>query len=88
MQMPITLGGITRDRITAYGTPTFCLREVKSITGGPGGQMFIDYTDVNMTFGLTEWNKVVESGGNLSVLGVQIKTFPKIPGFDQHWQGG
>jgi hypothetical protein len=35
---------------------------------------------------LPEWNKLVESGGDLSVLGVTIKTDQKVPGFDKVWK--
>ena len=88
MQMPITLEGWGRDRIGSHDSPTFFLVEVQSILPFPNGQTSINCGDTQITFGLSEWEKLVESGGDLSVLGVKVKKDEKIPGFDEHWQGG
>jgi hypothetical protein len=88
MQIPISLSGLGRSQVRSNGTPTFILTEVQNITSLPGGQTSIVYSGNQITFGFLEWNKLVESNGDLSVLGITIKINQKIPGFVKYWQTG
>ena len=61
------LGEITKVDLNADGT----------VSGGDGG------AGQRATFGLKEWNKIVQSNGDFSIVGVHIKKGQPVPNFDK-----
>ena len=88
MQMPIRFNLFWRDRIIWHGDSTFYLREIKSISPQANGTSVILYGPTHLTFGLPEWKRVVDAGGDLSVLGVKMTKDAKVLNFDEHWRSG
>jgi hypothetical protein len=72
--------------LTASGQPEFHLVEVESITALPDGRAEIRYGPTQEQFGPVEWRKLVESGGDLSVLGIDVKKEQPVAGFEAHWR--
>lgn len=87
MQVRIDLDP-TGTQVTPTGTPTFTLVEVREITNGPDGdgQKTIDYDpEGQLKFGPDEWARLVAAHGDLSAVGVLVKTDPPVPGFEKPW---
>jgi hypothetical protein len=76
MQVPIGLNAM-HNRITSYGQPLFVLAEVKSVSGS------VVTNAGGMSFGPGEWQRVVDAGGDLSVLGMAMVKDQPITGFKQ-----
>jgi hypothetical protein len=79
---------INRKKATliASGEPEFRLVEVESITALPGGRAEVRYGPTQKVFGPREWAKLVESGGDLSSLGIEVKKEKPVAGFEEHWR--
>jgi hypothetical protein len=76
-------------RVTSFGTPSFILKEFKSFdwNGGNGTRMsFISET--NRRFGITEWERLVQSGGDFTVLGVTPVINSPLPDIDHYLDRG
>lgn len=69
----------TRTRVVTYGKPTFYLKEVTRVQAGDGGQTLISSGE-QVKFGLDQWRKLVEAGGDLRALGIEVKTDAPVPG--------
>jgi hypothetical protein len=78
----------SRSNVTAFGEPHFSLVEIRNINSGPEGSAEIFYTDCQLRFGPKEWEKVVKTRGDLSVLGLEVVKDHPVPGFSAHWRGG
>jgi hypothetical protein len=62
--------------------------EIERITvDAGGGATSLEAGPMNLTFGLAEWKRVVEAGGDLAVLGVRLKPDDKVAHFDENWRG-
>lgn len=86
MQMPLEISRERRSRIVSHGKPTFYLMEIKSVANTPDGRVEVLSGPTHATFGPAEWDKIVRSGGDLSVLGLEIRKGEPVPGFEQHWE--
>jgi hypothetical protein len=86
LQIPITFD-VTRTKVVSYGQPNFYLKELSSITRIANGQTEIRYTRNQLRFGQEEWQHVVDQGGDLSILGIEIIPDRPIPGFAEQWDG-
>lgn len=76
----------TRTMPTRTGVPKFFLREVATIDTRPGGGASIGYTQNQITFGIDEWNRLRDSGGDLSMLGFEVIEDRPIADFAQALQ--
>lgn len=72
-----------KSKIRARQEPSFYLVEVGSITSRP--RVEINYTPNQIRFGLPEWQQLVESGGDLSVLRIHVVTDSPVPGLHEYW---
>ncbi len=77
MNIDITLS--PSGAIASYSEPQFWLLEVSSVS--PSG--WSTSSDNQRRFGLADWEKVVNSGGDLSVLGFKMEKDRSVPGFDK-----
>ena len=76
-------------RIVGWEEPQFWLQEVITIQGPAGAPVNIRYDgDSEITFGPKEWQLVVELGGDLSVLGKELKKDQPVQGFERVWRAG
>lgn len=77
-----------RTKLLGYGRPEFVLNEFASVGWHPGGaQGQITYNrNSHRKFGKKEWNLLVESKGNLSVLGIEVIKDKPIPGLAEYWK--
>ena len=73
--------------ILAWDLPEFWLREVERVDS-PADRPYTSYAEGELAFGLEEWQLVVEHGGDLSVLGKELKKDQPVPGFDAIWRAG
>ncbi len=87
LQIKVTLDS-TRAKITDYKEPKFFLVEyaqVFKLADGSGRWASIT-GPTHAQFGNEAWSKIVEKGGDLSVLNVPIKKDDPIPDFDHVWR--
>lgn len=87
MRVRIDLDATGR-RVTPTGPPRFTLVEVREITIVPDGgdQQRITYDpEGQVEFGADEWARLVAAHGDLSAVGVVVKTDPPVPGFEKPW---
>lgn len=64
------------------GPPSFILHEIRSVEMSLGGPADLMYGDQRQ-FSATDWEAVVRSKGDFSVIGVEIKNDPPIPNFGE-----
>lgn len=76
MQLPVHFNADGR-KVVGYGEPSFYLREV----GRQEGRQTW-YTG-DWKFGPKEWSKIVDGGGDFSVIGCAMKTNQPVAGFMQ-----
>jgi hypothetical protein len=62
----------------------FVLSEVASVTPAAAGTTNVTHGPVDATFGPAEWQKVVQSGGDLGVLGLQLQQNQPVSGFNTY----
>jgi hypothetical protein len=75
--------------IVAWDPPEFWLNEVQRIDGPASQRTYISYDRAgHVTFGPEEWQLVVERGGDLSVLGKELKKDQPVAGFENVWRTG
>ncbi len=84
LQTKITFDA-TRTAIQSFEDPLFVLLEVEAFSTLGDGLTKTMYTDVQVKFGKQEWKTLVDSGGDLSTLGISVVKDKPIPGFDVHW---
>ena len=65
--------------------PVFHLREISRIEAKAGGGFDTTYSKNQMEFGIEEWKRLRESGGDLSVLGIKAVTDQPLEHFDEVW---
>ena len=70
MNIDITFG--PSGAIASYSKPQFLLLEVSSVSHS-GRSTSVRYSDNQRRFGLADWKKVLGSGGDLGVLGIEIE---------------
>ena len=85
MQVPVRLNTL-RNGVSSYGEPRFWLWEVAELSSTPGGRDVTTYGPTQIQFGLPEWQRLVESGGDLSRLGIQIDTDRPVRGLAEQWR--
>ena len=66
--------------IASYSKPQFLLLEVSSVSHS-GVSTSVQYSDNQRRFGLVDWKKVVNSGGDLRVLGFKTEEDRPVAGF-------
>lgn len=64
--------------VTPAGEPTFYLLEITSFNGRNA-----KYQGAQESFGLKEWQKIYDDGGEFSAVGLKIQKNAPIPNFDQ-----
>ena len=75
----------SRTQPTRISPPTFHLREIAKIEEMPDGKLDWNYSKNQIRFGIDEWNRLRESGGDLSVLGIEVITDQPLKHFDEVW---
>ena len=75
---------IDRDasQIHARTQPSYTLVEVAAIQRDQDGRLRISYTSTQLHFGPTEWQRLQSSGGDLSVLGIDVVLDEPVEGLD------
>lgn len=77
------------DRRTSHvskvlGSPEFQLCEIESVAMSPSGQFTISYrASGQREFSATDWEAIVESKGDFSVIGIQLEDGPDVANFDE-----
>jgi hypothetical protein len=81
MQLPVVFDS-SRSKVIDYGEPRFTLLEAAVVKRNKSG---IAETTLNPAgercFGPTEWQKIVEAGGDFSAIGYAMLTNSPVPGF-------
>ena len=85
MQVPILIDPVS-NKVSLDGSPTFDFVSIDSITWLPDGQPVIQYGQPQLHFGLGEWRRFLERGGDFSALGLMLKRDSPVPGFDAVWK--
>ncbi len=91
MQMRIRMDK-TGTNIVNFEPPSFLLREITRIRNSPkdpggGGQLLLDgVPQSTRRFSAAEWEQLVKSRGDLSVLGFQVDTNHPVQGFELNWK--
>jgi len=77
----------TGTNIVSYDPPEFELNETKQLRKLSDGRVSGDDVMENFRrFGPAEWQKILESKGDLSVLGITVKTNNPVPLFEENWK--
>ncbi|MDA0766327.1 MAG: hypothetical protein O3A92_05835 [Verrucomicrobia bacterium] len=76
----------TRTTPTRKGPPKFLLLEVSEIDETIGGGASVGYTQNQIAFGIDEWSRLRDSGGDLSALGFEVIRDQPIVGFEKALQ--
>jgi hypothetical protein len=85
MQMSLRLS-LLRNRIVSAEEPRFWLVEIESLSVEAGRVTAIQSGGAQVTFGPAEWQRVVDSGGDLSQLGIQVHRDRPVPGLVEDWR--
>jgi hypothetical protein len=87
MQLPLIVQR-SNLRVTAMGNPSFILQEFSMIRWNANGQCETRYnSNAERRFGIEQWQRLVRSRGDLSVLGLKPVTnapLPKIESYLAH----
>lgn len=75
----------SRTKPKRISPPIFHLREISRIVVKSDGQFDADYSANQIKFGLDEWNRLRESNGDLTVLGIKAITNQPHKHFDEVW---
>jgi hypothetical protein len=79
----------TRTHPRRTGPAAIFLKEVSEVrTRADGTVDGTSYTTKQFKFGIEEWERVVKSGGDWSVLGIQMITDKPIEHFEKAWKSG
>ncbi|MDB6123624.1 MAG: hypothetical protein JWQ71_2617 [Pedosphaera sp.] len=86
MHMKIKIDAGTN--IVSHEPPEFILMEVPSSWLAPKGPLLKtpEPEPVFKRFDAAQWKQLVQSKGDLSVLGIQVKTNNPVPGFKEGWK--
>ena len=85
MQCQIELNP-SRQEIIDSSDYKFHLVEVKSVQGSSEKGYSVSYGNTQLSFGLSEWSRLVDTGGDLTALGVEIDTDTPVELFDEIWE--
>jgi hypothetical protein len=85
MHMPVRLNAL-RNRVASFDEPQFWLVEVREVSTLPDGRTVIEYGPAQVTFGPRDWQRVVDSGGDLGRLGIHVDTDRPVPGLAKEWR--
>jgi hypothetical protein len=66
--------------VTPLGSPTFVLSEITSVEGLADLVLHGD----QKTFGIAEWEKVYESGGDFASIGFDLRNDSPVPGIEHY----
>lgn len=75
----------TRTHPRQISAPTFYLREISKIERMADGRFEVIYNPLNIRFGINEWDQLVRSSGDLSVLGVEALVDQPVKHFEEIW---
>lgn len=75
-----------RTGIVSFGEPRFTLVEVEHLSRQPDGTHSISYAGNQVNFGLAEWRKLVEAGGDFLAVGVTLHKDRPLPQFSVVWK--
>lgn len=77
MRVPVRMGRDFDQVLEAEGEPRFTLVEVDQIRINPNGGVGASFnSSAQQNFGIEEWKKIYEAGGDLSALGIIVKKKP------------
>lgn len=85
MVVPVTFAD-RRRKIKTFGEPEFLLQEVSSVVPNPEGEGGVSIswnTDGQRRFGASDWQRIVNAGGDFSAIGYTCVTNDPVPGFDK-----
>ena len=81
LQLPVIFDASGK-KVVGYGEPNFYLREVTQVERAANGNAVESYSPSGGGhFGRSEWQKIVESGGDFGVIGYTIVTNRPVDGF-------
>lgn len=75
----------SRTKPRRISPPVFQLLEISRIEEKPAGEFDVGNSTNQITFGLNEWNRLWESNGDLTVLGIKTVTNQPLKHFDEVW---
>lgn len=75
----------SRTKPKRISPPLFYLREISRIESKPDGTFDATYRSNQIEFGIDEWTRLRESGGDLSVLGIRAVVDQPLKNFDEVW---
>jgi hypothetical protein len=82
MQIPVTLDD-TRRKVISFGEPQFTLLEISQVGKNANGQMHVSFSAEGLRrFGASEWNRIVDAGGDFSAIGCRFTTNRPVFGFN------
>ncbi|HKX60523.1 MAG TPA: hypothetical protein VJS65_01745, partial [Verrucomicrobiae bacterium] len=87
MVLPLTVDRSTL-HVSAVATPSFILQEFVSIDFTGGGNESSYNSDAERRFDIKEWQRLVLSGGDLSVLGIKPITNAPLPEIERYLDHG
>ena len=85
MVVPVTFDD-KRRKIKTFGEPEFLLQEVTSVVPNPPGEGGVSVswnTDCQRRFGSSDWQRIVNAGGDFSAIGYKCVTNSPVPSFDE-----
>jgi hypothetical protein len=86
VSFPIDFADAGRIKPTRTGEPVFRLVEMSEIRVGTDGSLEgSGFTKTQLTFGPEGWRRLVEAGGDLSVLGIKVVTDQPLEHFEMAW---
>jgi hypothetical protein len=80
LQMPLRLNG-SRTTVTGSGDARFWVREIQEVSEDGA----ILYTPHQMDFGVKDWRKIIQSGGDFSVIGYSMIKKQPVRGLENCW---
>jgi len=86
MQVEIETNASFSEVTNVLGEPKFYLWEIGQVIVSPRGGVEGKFAG-SWTFGLKEWKKVVEAGGDFSAVGIIIKKDQPVKSFDAYVKG-
>lgn len=86
MQVDVKVSADFDEVLTIRGTPEFHLREVERVRILDDGRVHASFSKNGGTIGLAEWKRVVEAGGDFSMIGIKTTLDQPVKSFEKYVQ--
>lgn len=87
MQVDVKVSADFDEVLAIKGDPEFHLREIETVQILDDGRVHTTFAKIEGTFGLAEWKRVVDAGGDFSKIGIKVTLHRPVKSFERYVHG-